>query len=158
MMRKLIPTLLALVGLGSGMGIGIALRTPPPIASDSEQVSTAGEGKVIDKDMLPEYVKLSNPFIVPLLEDGRVESLIVLSLSIEVKKGTTESVYAREPKLQHMFLQVMFDHANAGGFRGSFTDSVNLLELRKALLEVGMTALGEIVSDVLIVDIIRQDS
>ena len=52
----------------------------------------------------------------------------------------------------------MFDHANAGGFRGTFTDGANLVVLRSALLEVAQSTLGDLVSDVLIVDIVRQDS
>jgi hypothetical protein len=55
-------------------------------------------------------------------------------------------------------LQMLFDHANSGGFRGSFTDGSNLVILREALLEVAKRTLGEMVSDVLIVDIMRQDS
>jgi len=84
--------------------------------------------------------------------------MVIVSLSLEVKQGTTEQVYAREPKLRDALLQVMFDHANSGGFRGSFTDGSNLVLLRKALLEAAQKTLGDIVTDVLIVDIVRQDS
>jgi hypothetical protein len=112
----------------------------------------------LDPELLPDYVKLNNQFIVPILEGGRVVSMVILSLSLEVKRGTTDDVYAREPKLRDGFLQVMFDHANAGGFRGSFTDAANLVLLRNALLEMAKTTLGDIVTDVLIVDIVRQDS
>jgi hypothetical protein len=57
-----------------------------------------------------------------------------------------------------VFLQVLFDHANAGGFQGSFTDGSNLVILRKALFESAAGILGEQVKDVLISDIARQDS
>ena len=107
---------------------------------------------------MPDYVKLNNQFIVPLLEEGKVVSMVIVSLSLEVTQGMTDTVYAREPKLRDAFLQVMFDHANAGGFRGSFTDAANLVLLRKALLEMAEKTLGDWVSDVLIVDIVRQDS
>ena len=72
----------------------------------------------------PEYVKLNNQFVVPVVEDGRVAAMVVLSLSLEVEAGNTEAVYQREPKLRDAFLQVLFDHANVGGFCGSFTDGV----------------------------------
>lgn len=154
MIRKLIPLLLALFGIGAGTGAGLALRPLPDIAHE-EATPEAAE---VTPEMLPDYVKLNNQFIVPVLEDGRVASMVIVSLSLEVAQGTTEQVYAREPKLRDVFLQVMFDHANAGGFRGSFTDGANLVLLRRALLEVAQTTLGEIVTDVLIVDIVRQDS
>jgi len=162
MIRTLIPVLLALSGLGAGLAAGLVLRPAADPAAASAQAAEAGDHaadpETVDPEMLPDYVKLNNQFIVPILEEGRVVSLVIVSLSLEVKQGTTENVYAREPKLRDVFLQVMFDHANAGGFRGSFTDGANLVLLRKALMEVAVSTLGEIVTDVLIVDIVRQDS
>lgn len=155
MIRKIIPVLLALLGVVIGMGAGLVLRPAPEVGAVDAPSTPAAD---VTPEMQPDYVKLNNQFIVPVLEDGRVASMVIVSLSIEVAKGTTEQVYAREPKLRDVFLQVMFDHANSGGFRGSFTDGANLLLLRRALLEVAQTTLGEIVSDVLIVDIVRQDS
>ena len=96
--------------------------------------------------------------VVPVLEDGRVVSMVILSLSIEIPPGAAEQVYAREPKLRDVFLQVLFDHANAGGFRGSFTDGANMVILRRALHEAARTVLGESALDVLITEIVRQDS
>jgi len=163
MLRKLLPVVLGLLGLGLGMGAGVALRPPAEAAdhaaadgSDATDHPT-GPAKAIDPATLPDYVKLNNQFIVPVLEDGRVVSMVIVSLSLEVAQGTTEKVYAREPKLRDAFLQVLFGHANSGGFRGSFTDAANLVVLRKALLEVAQTTLGDVVTDVLIVDIVRQD-
>ena len=174
MIRKLIPVVLALAGLGAGVGAGFALRpaTVPPAdtagedhaAEDKAPEDKAPEDKApedkagIDPEKMPDYVKLNNQFIVPLLEEGKVVSMVIVSLSLEVTQGMTDTVYAREPKLRDAFLQVMFDHANAGGFRGSFTDAANLVLLRKALLEMAEKTLGDLVSDVLIVDIVRQDS
>jgi flagellar protein FliL len=106
----------------------------------------------------PEYVKLNNQFVVPVVENGNVTAMVILSLSLEVSAGSTEAVYTREPKLRDVFLQVLFDHANSGGFRGTFTDGANLVVLRQALLEIARRTLGEIVTDVLIMDIARQDT
>jgi len=162
MIRKLIPVVLALIGLGAGMGAGLALRPVPEMPDQGDHAtsdsSPPADPETVDPEMLPDYVKLNNQFIVPILKEARVVSMVILSLSLEVKTGTTQNVYAREPKLRDVFLQVLFDHANAGGFAGSFTDGANLVLLRKALLEVAKTTLGDIVTDVLIVDIVRQDS
>ncbi len=100
---------------------------------------------------------MNNQFVVPVVKDGRVASMIVLSLSLEVAAGNTEAVYQREPKLRDAFLRVLFDHANVGGFSGSFTDGANLLVLRTNLKEAAALVLGPVVSDVLITDIARQD-
>ncbi|RMD89270.1 MAG: flagellar basal body-associated protein FliL [Alphaproteobacteria bacterium] len=175
MIGKLIPLLLALMGLGTGIGAGLALKPPP------SQEAEAGEA--VAEDCLPagqtgqlplppaeghgahgeatgdaEYVKLNNQFVVPVVVDGRVSSLVVLSVTLEVAPGQTELVYAREPKIRDAMLQVLFDHANTGGFSGSFTASPRMAVLRRSLREVTQKILGPVLRDVLITDIVRQDA
>lgn len=104
-----------------------------------------------------EYVKLSNQFVVPVVQNEAVSSMVVIALSLEVHSGQKETIFLREPKLRDAYLQVLFDHANLGGFKGEFTNSGNLDVLRSALLEVSHDAVGELITDVLIVDIARQD-
>ncbi len=151
MFAKLFPILLVFVGLGAGLGAGIFLR---PVEEHAERAQKPQE----DAPATTEFVKLNNQFIVPVVEEGRVVSLVILSLSVEGALGSTEAIYAREPKLRDVLLQVMFDHANAGGFKGVFTDGANLIFLRQALLEAAQKTMGELVKDVLISDISRQDS
>lgn len=105
----------------------------------------------------PDFVKLNNQFVVPVVTSGRVEALVVLTLSLETGQGLRENIYSREPKLRDAFLQVLFDHSNMGGFQGAFTRSNNLDVLRGALLEVAQNQFGDDVYNVLIVDIARQD-
>lgn len=168
-MRKLLPLLLALVGLAAGGGAGYLLRppaeevTPNPCGDADAETGKDDEpaGEAADNDgegTLREYVKLNNQFIVPVVEKGVVEALVILSVSLEVTTGTSQEVYAVEPKLRDNFLQVLFDHANAGGFDGAFTASNTMDILRVALLEAAQSSLGKKVSDVLIVDIVRQDN
>jgi flagellar protein FliL len=168
MLRKILPILLALVGLGGGAGAGLFLR-PAPAAEDhatgaegeAEKMAEHGEEGSAEEgepeEGAPEYVKMNNQFVVPVVSDGRVAAMVVLSLSLEVEAGNTEAVYQREPKLRDAFLQVLFDHANVGGFSGSFTDGSNLVVLRTSLKEAAALVLGTVVSDVLITDIARQD-
>ncbi len=173
MLRKILPVLLALVGLGGGVGSGLFLR-PSPEAGDhaatGESAPTGEHGDTEPEDAeasghdeepeagAPEYVKMNNQFVVPVVKTGRVAAMVVLSLSLEVDAGNTEAVYQREPKLRDVFLQVLFDHANTGGFSGSFTDGSNLIVLRTSLKEAAALVLGTVVTDVLITDIARQDS
>ena len=177
MIRKLLPLILAGVGLGGGIAAGVVLRPVSDAKDDAAGHATDGadahakagdhpaaeatdhgaKGDHADPTA-PEYVKLNNQFVIPVVEEGRVQAMVVLSLSLEVDAGQSEAVYEREPKLRDAFLQVMFDHANSGGFSGSFTDGANLVVLRTSLQEAAALVLGDIIKDVLITDIARQDS
>ena len=154
MMRKILPILLGVLGLLAGAGAGYFLR---PAADPAKQEAQAKPAKP-DPATEPEYTKLSNQFIVPVMQKGKVSAMVILSLSLQVAKGMSPDVYNAEPKLRDAFLQVMFDHANSGGFNGSYTDGSNMVLLRAALLEAAKSILGDKVSDVLITDIVRQDS
>ena len=105
----------------------------------------------------PEYLKLNNQFIVPVVKQERVTSLVVLSLSIEASSTARESVLAREPKLRDAFLRVMFDHAYSGAFDGRFTDTIRLNMLRDALTREARDIIGSGVQGVLITEIVRQE-
>jgi len=169
MIKKLFPILLALIGTGAGVGAGFFLlpSSDGHEAAESQVECLPSEHKVSAGDTAPErgvtegtreYVKLNNQFVIPVMGATRVEALVVASLSVEVGLGSTENVYAREPKLRDAFLQVMFDHANIGGFEGSFTSAERMEVLRAALYDVAYAILGDDVSDVLITEIARQDT
>ena len=165
-MKKLLPFLLPVIGIAAGIGAGLMLKpSPVPIPADNHQITQdahpapehSSDTHGTDHVEEPEYVKLNNQFIVPVIEDDEVSSIVVLSLSLEVTAGNIESIYAREPKLRDSFLQVLFDHSNMGGFHGSFTDASKMTSLRRSLLAVAQKAVGDLVSDVLITDLARQD-
>lgn len=159
----LIPAILALVGSGAGVGAGLVLKadTPEPAAPDSCTCSDLPADMALpEPDIGParEYAKLNNQFIIPVVEDGRVAALVVLSLNLEVVPGALGNVFAAEPKLRDGFLQDMFDHANIGGFSGNFTEGTNMRALRNNLLQTAKSVIGDEVTDILIMDIVRQDS
>lgn len=154
-MKKLIPPAMGFFGLTLGMIAGSLLQ--PPSVNFVKFVQLGDKTSQGDTPT-HEYVKLNNQFVVPLMAGGRVNSMVVLSLSIEITSDATEYVYAREPKIRDAFLQVLFDHANAGGFGGSFTDGLNLDLVRQALTETARKIIGDSVKDVLITEIARQDS
>lgn len=167
-MKRLLPVILAIFGLAAGTGAGLFLRPEPPEAAghggetppetNPDHAEAAAKGESADTSQSArEYVKLNNQFVVPVVTDTKVSALIVLSLSIEVSVGQKESVYALEPKLRDTFLQVLFNHANAGGFDGAFTSGEKMRDLRGSLFEAAVAVLGPVASDVLVIDIVRQD-
>lgn len=171
MKKILLPLILLLVGVGGGVGAGLFLSPAEPDPAELHAANPCGEvptethaadtHEVLLDDngdpIVNEFAKLNNQFIVPIVEDGRVSAMVVLSLSIEVGAGNKEAVFLAEPKLRDAFLQAMFDHANIGGFSGNFTAAQNLRPLREDLMRRAKKIIPAIAKDVLIMDIVRQD-
>lgn len=170
MIAKLLPVLLVLIGVGAGVAAGLTLR-PVPEPSEDMALMTGEDADMDKRAGAPsegsddasmeesfDFVRLNNQFVVPIVVDSRVNSLVVMSLTIQVDLGQTESVYRVEPRLRDALLQVMFDHANSGGFDGPFTEAARMKILRTALREAAQSTVGDTVSDVLIIDVVRQDT
>lgn len=161
-MRRLLPFLLALLGLVGGTAAGYVLRpAPEPAADGAPQDKAIGEAPADaahDKTAAGEFVRLNNQFIVPLVEDERIAGMVVLTLSLEVAPGTSERVFANEPRLRDALLRTLFEHANAGGFAANYTRPSAMAALRAALVETARGVLGQPLRDVLILDVLRQDA
>lgn len=181
-MKKLIPVLLLVIGMAAGAGVGWVLRPKPAAAPEAAQPpAAAGGGHGADAqapaaaenaahaaasatgNYAPapaniETVRLPNQFVVPVIVDGRVVSLVVIGLALELEPGSGFSLSDSEPRLRAVFLQLLFDHANIGGFTGIFTSGESLLALRRILREAGRAEIGPALYDVLITELVRQDS
>jgi len=160
-MAKLLPILLMLIGGAIGSGAGVFLKpedTPDceTLEDCNETDAPTAEEKTEDSDEV-HYVAMKNQFVVPVIKDELVQSLVVLSLSLESKTDQSEDIFSRQPKLRDVFLQVLFDHSHIGGFNGAFTESSRLSTLKVALLEAAQGVVGPVVSDVIITDIVRQE-
>jgi flagellar FliL protein len=106
-MKLLIPLILLLIGLGGGVGAGLALRSAPEAAAQAITTDAENEASS-DADAEPselpeggnnnsdrsgitaeglEYIKLNNQFVVPIVTKDSVDSIIVMSLSLEIVAG-----------------------------------------------------------------------
>lgn len=155
MLSKLIPVIFLALGTGAGIAAAMFMAPDPALHAEAEHEDPKDTHAETGDT---EYVKLNNQFVIPVILNERVASLVVMSLSLETTTKISETVYAHEPKLRDVFLRVLFDHANMGGFQGAFTQSDTLDLLRTALREVAQKELGDEVVDVLIIDISRQDT
>lgn len=175
MLRLLLPLALGLLGAAGGAGAALyfapeeapdEVATPESLAEDASapcgpglsSASLEAPPEAPPTEGTTEFARMSNQFIVPVMQGGKVDALIVMSLTIEVSAGGSEAVHEREPRLRTSFLQAMFNHANSGGFEGNFTTSRNLEVLRETLLQRAREVIGPPVRDVLITEMVRQDS
>lgn len=164
-MKKIIlPVLLATMGTAAGSAAGYFLRPadePVAMPDDTPEAeptyTEVAPAPVEEENKNVEYAKLSNQFVVPVVEDGQMKSLVIMTLSVEVPTGEKAAVFEVEPRLRDAFFSALIEHANIGGFDGNFTSSANMRSLREALFDASQTAVGPMISDVLILDIARQD-
>lgn len=159
----ILPIILALLGTGGGVGVALFLKTGTQPTINADACAPTEQPAEIEQVQIPipleerEYARMNNQFVVPVVSDDRMQSLMVLSLSIEVQTGGQDAVFAHEPRLRDAFLQVMFDHANRGGFNGAFTASSNMRVLRNALQSAADDIMPGHISDVLVIEMVRQD-
>jgi hypothetical protein len=179
MKKLMLPLILLILGSGSGVAAGLFLVKPPEDthaldnpcgdlpAGDSDPALAPPDPEAIPAAAVEggpsetlgyEYVRLANQFIVPVVKDGVIAAMVVLSISVEVPTGQSERTFAMEPKLRDVFLQELFDHANTGGFDGLFTATSTMQRLRDALRTAAEREVPGLVRDVLIIEIVRQDN
>lgn len=161
-MRRFLPYLIALFGLAAGTVTGHFLRpVAEPAAEGTAPVDAAlGSPAPVPprEDKAGDFVRLNNQFIVPLVEGGRIAGMVVLTLTVEVVPGATQLVFDNEPRLRDALLRALFEHANAGGFAANYTRPSAMAALRTALVETARGVLGASLRDVLILDVLRQDT
>lgn len=165
-MKKLLPVLLLLLGLGAGGGLGWVLRpapdTPPDEGGTDSHAAPAdahgGGHEVAPEPGSTVTLRLPNQFVVPLIEEGQVRAMVVIGLALELDVGHGFVPSDDEPRIRAAFLQKLFDHANIGGFDGVFTAGETLQGLRRSLRETARALLGPQLRDVLITELLRQES
>ncbi|WP_323035458.1 flagellar basal body-associated FliL family protein [Pararhodobacter sp.] len=176
-MKKLMPILLLLIGLGAGGGAGWFLQPraeaaaapadqagQPAAHGDAGADENAGHatasttGHYAPPSGDTETVRMPNQFVVPLITEGEVRAMVVIGLALELRVGHGFSLPDKEPRLRAIFLQLLFDHANLGGFDGVFTSGEALLGLRRTLREAARSEIGTDLNDVLITELVRQET
>lgn len=169
---KILVFILAPLGLLGGLAAGhfaapAPIEEPPAEEVVGEAATTEGDAHA-DPAPAPrrhepkpegesDYAKLDKHFVVPIVEEETVSSLVVVTMAIEVDKGATEMVYLHEPKLRDEFLSVLFNHGRSGAFQGGFTEKRNLDDLRASLNEAATYVLGDAARQVLLTSIVKQD-
>lgn len=157
---KLLVILLVPLGLIGGLAGGHFLAPPPEQVEGDVEVEDVKEAakKPPKLDLSnADYAKLDKHFIIPVIEEGAVSALVVITMAIEVEKESRDLVFEHEPKLRAEFLNVFFNHAQSGGFAGVFIHTEAMNDLRESLNAAAWSVLGDVAHQVLITSLTRQD-
>ncbi len=112
-------------------------------------------GSVSSSDL--DYFKFSREFVVPIIRDGKVASLIILNINLEVDGSLTDELFSLEPKIRDNIMTTLVQLSNDGSTLVAISDVQNYESIRATLL----MNLGKVVPsgirNVLIVDMGKQD-
>lgn len=158
MVKFLLPILLALLGTAGGVAAGYFLKSPAAAHGDAQTETPVEDAHPHDDhEAEPDYFRIQQQFIVPIIHDGKMKSVVVTSLAIESTEAVRSAIIKREPKLRDALLGALFDHATIGGFEGNFVETGPMGLLKSSLLQVAREIVGPEVASVLILEIGKQD-
>jgi len=172
-MAKLLPIIIIVVGLLVGAGVGFVLKPSEPPAADAEKHDGHDDGHAAEKSKSKkkgssdghgektgsamEYLEFRRQFVVPVIRENGVKSLMVLDLTIELSPGSASGAYTYEPKLRAAFLETLFHLSHSGMFSNDLTDPKVRTAVQDELLFTAREILGDTARDVLVLGVLRQD-
>lgn len=180
-MKKILPILLIIIGVAGGGAAGMFLKPPPPPPEEGEVAKgdAAGDGQAYagtqGGDGYDQYsgeegtqindpavtgrsfVKVGKQTIIPIVEGGETRALMLFELAVDVPAERAADVHELEPRLRDAFLRELFKMAYTGAFATNFTDDRVIAELRRNLTRAARRYIGDDVSEVLILDVMRQE-
>ena len=110
-----------------------------------------------DSDGATTYMNFKRQFVVPVMNHGATESLILLNLNLELGPDAPENPYLMEPKLRDALMRALLRLSHEGVFSGDLTSAKTYDEIQITLLESVSAILGQGLKSVLILDLSRQD-
>lgn len=104
------------------------------------------------------FFTFPSQFFVPMMRNGDMGAIMILTLSIETDGDELEVMKQQEHRLRDALLRQLLIHANTGGFDGNFTSEASMRVLREGLLKAAKSATTLPVKQMLIEDIARQEN
>ncbi|SEN71500.1 hypothetical protein SAMN04489859_101412 [Paracoccus alcaliphilus] len=158
MLRRIILLVLPVLALIAGAFAGEALRPPPePTTVDQPDDDPGSTPTELPVNENPAWMSFANQFFVPVMRNGNMRALMILTLSLETSNDGLTTLQSQEHRLRDAILRQLLIESNTGAFDGNYTAEPNLRRLREALLQVAQAAGGDLVHAVLIQDIARQE-
>lgn len=103
------------------------------------------------------YYKFSREFIVPIIREGRVQSLVILNLNLEADAALEQKLFEMEPKLRDNIMTTLITLSNDGTTFESMTNVENYESIRSMVLMNLQSVMSTGINNVLIVDLAKQE-
>jgi len=185
-LKFLLPSIIAVLGVLAGTVVGNMLKPAPKAEAASIGMSEGPGGEDLSEDKdetdvsAPEkakgdgkagkgkgrkdgasgdvsYYKFSREFVVPIMEDGTVNALVILHLQLEIDSSISSSLFSMEPKLRDNIMTTLIAISHEGLLFDNLTDPESYESIRSLVLEGLKDVQTQGIENVLIVDLARQD-
>ncbi|WP_291205225.1 hypothetical protein [Hyphomonas sp.] len=103
------------------------------------------------------YFKFSREFVVPVVSQGRVTSLVIINLNLEADADMSQKLFEMEPKLRDNIMTTLITISNDGKTFESMTDVENYESIRSMVMMNLKSVMSTGIHNVLIVDLAKQD-
>jgi len=158
-MKSILATVLLLAGLagGAAIGWGVSPSRGAEDGPDTLEKPAQRQGPVQQEPIGGDFVRFERQVVIPVVDGDRTQALMLFSIALQMRPGAGEAVYAVKPKLIDAFLRDLFALSHTGAFLSSYTDERVLDEVRAKLLDSARAIVGEDVTDVLLLEVMRQE-
>ncbi len=103
------------------------------------------------------YYKFSREFVVPLMRNNRVDSLIILNINLEADSKVSQELFSIEPKLRDNIMTTLITLSNDGTTFESFGDVESYETIRSMIALNLKNVIASGIHNVLILDIAKQE-
>jgi len=177
--KLLLPVLLILAAAGGVVGadvvktralgeVGVGAHLSEPETNDASQSKPKAKDRAKDKGSHakasdgggyggPAYLKFKRQFVVPVMQSDEISALVIMNINLELADGAPEAIYSFEPKLRDALIREMMILSGEGLLGRDLTQPESYETIRKNLLVAAQDVLPEAISNILILDIVRQD-
>lgn len=177
-MKQIVPSIVALLAISAGGGGAYFLKSgssPSPVPAaehESDEHAAPKKEKKAKKEKDSHgksdkhgaadsgevtYYKFTREFVVPMIQDDRVQSLVILNLNLEVDTSISQELFSKEPVLRDNIMTTLVKLSSGGRTLNSITDVDNYETLRAMILTNLQNEIPNGIHNVLILDMARQD-
>lgn len=165
-MKNIITPIIVIIAAIGGSFIANMLKPAPAAAVEAggddhaEDSHDAGHGdddydKPSDSDNA--FFDFSREFVIPLLSDGQVTSLVIINISLEVDPSLSSKLFGMEPKLRDNIMTSLISLTNDDKTFQELTTVRNYETIRSYVLSKLRESVSSEIINVLIMDIAKQD-
>ena len=180
-MKLILTSVVAIIFIALGSFAGVMLKTPSSAAAAGADKAAAEDDYADKKDAdkkdgdkkkdakkgdkyaksggsgSTEYYKFSREFVVPVMRNDQVKSLVILHINLEADSSTVDDLFSEEPKLRDNIMTTLIGLSNDGRTLEEPTQIDNYEMIRSMVLMNLKDSVTDGIKNVLIVDMAKQD-